>query len=330
VSTLELTGWLALAVASIAAGFLASGVELGCYSLNRIRLAVRAGRTPPDVRARTLDAELKQPDRLIAALLVSQQVLGALSALAVSRMLAASGQPEWAIALINTAILGPVLFIATEVVPKELFRTEADTLTYRFASSMRVLRIALSYAGVTLLVRGVSRVVERLAGLSDDAEHLAEPRQRTAAMLKESAAAGVLSGDQSALIDSALAFTRARVEAAMVPWAAVRTLSAGVARAEALAALRTSSHSRFPVVDPQGRCVGVLRQIDLHLFPDAKPEKLLVQPARLRSDVTLPEALRLLRDSHARVGIVERDNTPIGLVTAKDLAETLTGNLAGW
>jgi Mg2+/Co2+ transporter CorB len=60
--------YLLLLVASLCASAFFSGVETGAYSVNRLRLAIRAERGEP--RARVLLDELRNPNRWLATLLV--------------------------------------------------------------------------------------------------------------------------------------------------------------------------------------------------------------------------------------------------------------------
>ena len=110
----------------------------------------------------------------------------------------------------------------------------------------------------------------------------------------------------------------------------VRTLSIDWDRAKIIRFAAAQPSSRLPVVDAKGRVLGVLRQIDLHTFPDAPIENLLRRPAMLSPSMGVLEALRRIRAADAPLGIVERDARPIGLVTAKDLVEPLTGELPDW
>jgi len=327
-TTLEMTLWWMLMLSALIASACFSGVEVGCYTLNRVRLDLRAGRTTrPDWAARVLKRELEQPDRLLAALLIGNNIVNYAGALAMTTLLEVGGRSPGQVALITTLVLTPALFVFGEAIPKELFRVEADRLTYRFAGVLSAMRLLLTYSGVLPLARLMSRGIERAAGLK--AEHISDARQRVAALLKEGAGQGELSEAQVSLVDRALVFGRVRVADEMVPWAKVRVVTMESSRVQAMRAIGAVSHARIPVVSASGRVVGVLHQADLHTRPDAGLHELITPPVRVRPETPAREALLAIRRAKAGIAVVEdAAGRPTGLVTIKDLIEPLTGEIA--
>ena len=157
-ASLEVIGWWIVAVMGVVLSAMASGVEIGCYSLNRVRLAVWAGRHPPVQSARALLGEIERPDRLLATLLVCNMIANDLGSVATRNLLEGAGFAHATQVLFNVLILGPVLFVFGEAVPKELFRVEADRLTYLFARPLKWFRLALTIVGVLPLVAWFTRV----------------------------------------------------------------------------------------------------------------------------------------------------------------------------
>jgi CBS domain containing-hemolysin-like protein len=336
-TTLRETVLWAIAVAGVIVAALCSGMEIACYAINRVRLTLRAGLTPPDNAARTIRAELDKPDRLLSTLLIWMNIATYAGALATSELLESKVESPALVALLNTCVLAPVLFIFGEALPKELFRTEADRLAYLFARPLALARGALTVVGVLPLVQGLTRLVERLGGLPQ--ERISDARQRIALLLKEGAGHGVLSESQVTLVDRALMLRGVTVADEMVPWSLVRTLPLDVDRARALKIIGATRHARVPVVGriessggrPTWGVVGVLEQIDLYLRPEATIAELVRPVVRLRRATRVREALLLLREHRCAMGIVEDDpanHRPMGIVTARDLVEPLTGELA--
>jgi putative hemolysin len=325
----ELLLWGTLWVVTLIASAICSGTETGCYTLNRVRLDLRARRMPPDVPARLIRAELERPERLVATLLIANNIVGFLSAEAMQKFLSPFPMGDASRALLNTVIIAPSLFIMGEALPKELFRIRADKITYFFARPLWAFRTALSASGILGLILLTPRLVEKVAGLP--AASLGDARQRIAALLKEGAAHGVLSESQLTLVDRALAFRGVTVGDELTPWSRVRSLPVNAEIAFAKKLLGGLKYSRFPVTDAGGRVVGVVRHADLHLRKEAKRVgDLLVPHVRLRSTTPAPEALRLLHSANSRMGIVEDANgRPVGVVTAKDLVEPLIGQFGG-
>ncbi len=327
---LEQMGWWIVAVMGVALSAMASGVEIGCYSLNRVRLSVRAGRTPPMASARMLTGELDRPDRLLAALLICNMIANDLGSVATRNLFESAGFTHASQILFSVLVLGPVLFVFGEALPKELFRSEADRLTYLFARPLVWLRWGLTLTGLLPLVSWFGRAVERLSGLRGDESVLSDPRQRIAELLREGGSAGVLSETQLTLVDRAMALRRTSVADEIVPWSRVKPVLSDWDRPRLLLALADVPHSRVPVVDRKGRVVGVLRQIDLHTRSNTPIASLLRPVTRLDPNMSVFDALKRMRDDGSRLAVVERDGKPVGLVTPKDLVESLTGELADW
>jgi putative hemolysin len=319
--------WWSLIAIGALGSFLASGIELGCYSLNRVRLMLRIG-VPGDRSARLIKGELDKPDRLMATLVLANVAFSAFITNGVHGLM--RGEAELRIVLVNVLVVAPLMFVLCEAIPKELFRVDADRLIYPFALPLTAFRSLLTYTGVMPIVMAAARIIERLVGFGTQGEHLSDARQRMALLLKEGGSGGVLSESQSSLIDRALTFRSTLIGDEMIPWAQVRTISIDWDRAKMVRVAAAQASSRLPVVDSKGRVLGVLRQIDLHTFPDVPIESLLRRPAMLSPSMGVLEALRRIRGADAPLGIVEHDARPIGLVTAKDLVEPLTGELPDW
>lgn len=319
--------WWSLIAIGALGSFLASGIELGCYSLNRVRLMLRIG-VPGDRSARLIKGELDKPDRLMATLVLANVAFSAFITNGVHGLM--RGEAELRIVLVNVLVVAPLMFVLCEAIPKELFRVDADRLIYPFALPLTAFRSLLTYTGVMPIVMAAARIIEHLVGFGTQGEHLSDARQRMALLLKEGGSGGVLSESQSSLIDRALTFRSTLIGDEMIPWAQVRTISIDWDRAKMVRVAAAQASSRLPVVDSKGRVLGVLRQIDLHTFPDVPIESLLRRPAMLSPSMGVLEALRRIRGADAPLGIVEHDARPIGLVTAKDLVEPLTGELPDW
>lgn len=322
--------WWTLALAGLAGSALCSGLEIGAYTVNRVRLAVRASRSPADTPARVLRAELERPERLLATLLIANNGFNYLGAAGVTAILAGAGLSEGATILVNAVVLTPVIFVFGESLPKEVFRLEADRLTYRLAFVLRGFRWVLTAALILPLVRLFAHATARLLGGEPEVALTGNSRDRVAALLKEGATHGMLSESQADLVDRALSFYRTTVRDEMIPWAQVRIVHADRDRAAALRAIGADPASRFPVADRRGRVVGVLRQVDLYLRPGPSVSELMEPPLRVAPGLSVREALRRMQDAGVDLAVVESADRPIGIVTAKDMVEPLTGELAAW
>ncbi|MBM4109387.1 MAG: DUF21 domain-containing protein [Phycisphaerae bacterium] len=319
--------WWGMVAVGLVGSALCSGVELGAYSLNRVRLDLRANRRPPDRSALIIREEVGRPDRFLVTILIFANLFGYVASAGVTELLTRAGFNDALTVAINFAVLAPTIFVWADCVPKELFRLEADRLTYRFAGFVRLLRLIATWTGVLWVIGGVARLVERGTGLRRDEAHMSDARQRVAGLLKEGASGGALSDSQATLLERALVFGRATVESEMVPWSKVRPIGADWDLPRVINAVAGLNHARFPVVDRTGRVVGVLRQLDLALWPQKPLGDLLTPAGRLTPRMPVMDALAEMHRIGAGLAVVESDGKPVGLVTTKDLVEPLTGDL---
>jgi hypothetical protein len=323
----EYIAWWFVGCIGILGSAMCSGLETGCYTLNRVRLALRAGGSPPDAHAVALRKELSQPDRFVAVCLIANNVFGYLASLAATAILLHYELAPAKLALANAVIVAPLLFVFGEALPKELFRLESDRLTYRFSRVLTTLRLLLTYTGMVPLLMLLTRWMERASGLSASREPLGETKQRVANLLKEGRASGALSESQATLVDRALAMTSLCVRDEMVPWHAVRTIGIESSPRAVRQLFATLTHSRLPVTDKSGTVLGIVRQMDLYTRPEASLRELLREPVRLTPAMSLQEAIERLGRNPTGVAIVEVDESPVGMATVRDLVEPLTGEL---
>jgi len=318
---------LAVALGGLGCSALCSGLETGLYTLNRVRLTVAAARG--DRRAIRVQHELAQPERILASLLIGNNVVNYVGTLAIATLLDRAELGPVASVVVNTLVVVPVLLVFGEVLPKDLFRTFTDRWTYRLSALLVGLRRMLSWMGLLALVRGVAGLVTRWFG----GERPSGPsaRQKVAHLLQEGARTGVLSGEQLSLVDRALEMRRRTVAGEMVPWSRAITLRLEASADERSKVIRERPFSRLPVVDAQGRVRGVLQAIDAILQKDRPTADLLRPIEFLPAEMPAAEAIRRLRQSRQRFAVVGRpDARPIGIVALKDLIEPLTGDLRAW
>jgi len=320
--------WIAITLLGVVGSALCSGLETGFYSLGRITLGVRAAGDRPDRAARVLAGEVARPEAVLASLLVGNNVFNYLGSLGVAGLLAAAGLGDAAVVAVGALVLTPTLVVFGESFPKELFRLHADRLLYRFAAPMRTARLALTVCGIVPGIVACARAAARLTGAEAQTGLSASARQHVASLLREGHGLGLISGAQASLVERALTFGSLVVGDVLVPWSRVASVGLEWDRGRIARLLDQRPHGVLPVVDRRRRVVGVVPSIDLLLEPDRPVVELVRAPELLAPDTPIELALTRLRG--ARLAVVGSPENPLGIVTAKDLVEPLTGELASW
>ncbi len=323
--------WLGLALLGIVGSALFSGLETGVYSLNRVRLHLLAQRSGSS--AALLAPMVRRPNRMLGTLLYGNNIANYLASYAIAVLLAGQGFGDWAQVLINATILTPLLFVFGEVLPKDLFANFSDRLTYPFARMLYGLQLLLMITGLVPLIDMVSHLIGRVLSAGPLTSAAFHPRVTMNQLFKEGLGRGVLSAQQTDMIERVLHPTETVVGQAMVDWPKVTKVRPGQP-AEALWALANRvPYSRLPVVDNAERVIGILDIYDVLLVDPANcpPAEQLARPApTLTPQTPLRSALAILRQHQSAMGIVMDQARPVGIVTLKDLVEPITGDLTVW
>lgn len=304
-----------------------SGLETGLYTINRIRLDVRA--STGWASAKRIRLMIDHPTRMLAVLLVCNNVANFLASYGAARVLNATSLSPWMAILINTIIMVPILFIFGEVLPKDLFRTHTDTLTYRWSATLSLTDKLLWWTGIVPLVSTIGKLASFVLGTESSIEP--SPRRRFGLLFKEGLGGGVLSDEQITLADRVLAMRSLTVKGEMVPWSRVSCIGINVPLSHRSHAIRNAIHTRLPVVDDRGFVRGVLPILSALLSPETSTDELLVTPLILAPETPVRDALNQLRKSGVAMAIVTESNQkPAGIVTLKDLVEPIVGELGAW
>lgn len=323
---LVLFGLGALVAMMLSAMF--SGIETGLYTINRVRLAVRASHG--DRRALRLQRYLANPNRMLSTLLVGNNLVHYGMSFCIAAIIDSFHLSPGSAIAINAAVVIPVLFIFGETLPKDLFRTYTDRWSYSLAGFLTVVEKILLFTGLVPLVQTVGNFAAKRLGTDDTAG--ATARQRMSQLIKEGMGAGVLTEAQTTLADRALSIRDRTVQSVMVPWKRMLCIAPDAGQQARELHIRYRSYTRLPVVDHDGRVAGILSLLDALLEPQKSTRELMTPPLIFEPDTPLREALRRMREERQPMAIVAQPGKPqpIGLVTIKDLIEPLTGELGAW
>ncbi len=329
-SSTEIILWSLLMLVGIGGSAFCSGLEVGLYSVNRVRVQVE-GAEKSGVRARRLQKLLDEMVPSLTALLVWNNIFNYAGTLALTTLVAMLGLSDLGMILIQVVVLTPVLLIFAESTPKEVFRANADAMMPRFAIVLVALRMVVTWVPIVPVLGWVAESASRIVGVGSLGS-LGDARERVAELIKFGSTS--MSEAQVTLIDRALQLEHAKVQGEMIPLGRVRTLRAGWTVARAKGAVRGHPFSRFPVVGKDGRVTGIVHGIDLYTHESATDEtmidELIREPVVLSVQMSVESALRILNRSGGHLGIVRRGNTDVGIVTRKDLVEPLVGELEEW
>lgn len=329
-SDLALLLWTILMVLGFLGSALFSGMETGAYRLNRVRLYVQASQGRAS--AKTLERIVERPKSLIGTLLIGNNLCNYAGTAGLGVILASMQLTVLEAVLINTVLVTLVLFIFGETLPKDLFAAHADGLMYPLAKLLVGLQALFTYTGLLPVVVLISTIAIRLVGGGD--QGALSPRKRVAQMVNEGAGIGLISSEQTAIAQRALAMSNRQIVGECTPWAKVVRIDKSTTRTMLRSLAQRTERSRLPVVDARGRVVGVADLIDLLLVDEKQNQPVasaMKSAVSLPGSMTIREALDRMQQQHIGLAIVTRaDGKPAGVITVKDLIEPLTGEIEQW
>ncbi len=218
-----------------------------------------------------------------------------------------------------------------ELAPKNLAIAKPEPVALAVApSTWWFLRI---FGPIIRLFDGAANGLLRLVGIEPVEElHGIVSTEELDLIVDSSAESGHLTISQAALLERAIDFGELEASDAMVPWNRVVTIGETATGAD-LRDLMASTHSRFPVVDDEGRVQGIVHAKDL--LGVARDAYGTTTVGELQHDgIVVPEAAGLnvvlteLRTHSTEMAIViDEYGGPAGVITLEDVVEELVGEI---
>ena len=328
---------LIVAVASILTGLFA-GAETGMYQLSRIRLrlAVQNRRPLAIILARTLE----DSPGLLVSTLIGTNIAVHLATSTVTLQLMNSAQTAHAAEWMATIITTPILFVFSELIPKSLFLFRADFLMPIVSPVLFGVYKVLRWCGAIYVFQVVSRFFARLTGAPTPSKKAEESRHRheIAAILKDTQDEGFLTGIQTGIMNRLVTASVIPVKAVMTRFNHVEKVEVNCNRERLREMLKRHNFTRVLVYrDIPQEIIGFANVYEA-MVSDTSFDSLEPFIKKLETiDVDTPviDAINRMQSERIKILLVSRTghntpNQPVGIVTMKDLAEELLGELAVW
>jgi len=322
--------WGVLTMIGLAGSALYSGLETGSYTINRVRLHVRAH--AGDRRAIALTRLVESPSVILGVLLIGNNLANYMGTASLTVIIESFDLELWEVVLLNTLLITPLLLVFGEILPKDMFSAFADRLMYPLVWFLRLSHHVFFWTGMLPFVQAISELAMWVCG-SKKTVMVLHPRRRMGVLVRESVAYGVISDEQSAIAERILELSDEHVGSQMTPWREVIRIKDTDTTAAVWALAERSSRSHLPVVGARGAVLGHVNVLDVLLqgpCQDLPLTGFMRSIIRVDIDTPLRSALRRLQDERQSIALVMQGTTPVGVVTVKDLIEPITGELATW
>ena len=333
--------FIVLAVACfVLLGGLFSGSETGLYQLSRLRL--RLGIEKKQLPFVILGRCLHDSSGLLLSLLIGNNLVNYLAtSLVTTAFLGRLGAEfEHRAEFLATLVMVPILFVFSELIPKNLFFYRADVLMPYLSPVLYTFYKPLKWCGIVPLFKFISSLFARLAGLTASSGTLftSTQRRKVEAILKDTHEEGILSHVQNDIIKRLVSISHVHIRTVMIPMNHVEGIRIDSDRSALLNKLRKCAFTRLLVTATErGNILGFINIYEtLGLSEGFDTLRDFIKPIReLDAKMTVTDAIHFMQTEKQRIVLVTRAgrygrNRPIGIVTMKDLVEELLGELAEW
>ena len=302
-----------------------SGTEIALASVNKIHMMSKAAKG--NRGAKRVLKILDNFDEALSVLLIGNNIVniacGTL-ATAITLNLGAT----WI--TIATATATVVIFVFGEIVPKR-FALSCNEKFAEIASAllmplMLILKpISLAFTGLTALVSlPFKKHTETVETITE--EELVD-------IVENISPEDGFDEDKGELVKSALHFDNRTASEIMVKWEDVLKISTTLKTPEILKIVKSSKHSRIPVIDRSGKVKGILQiRKFLKTYMQRKNNVILASiidyPFYVNADTAIDDVLREMSEHRRNLALVKDQNSEvIGVLTIEDILEELVGEI---
>ena len=281
-------------------------------------------------KANSLKLWLEHPDRVLATVLVFNNIVNILAS-AVATDMAFRHFENQAVG-IATGVTTLLVLLFGEIIPKSFAKAHSETIAL---FSMKIINIIyVMFKPIIILFASLATgVVKTFTEHSDD-QNVTE--EQLEFMIDEGHKAGVIKDLKKEIIEGAFDFDETRVKEIITPRTALSVLSSKQTYAEALELIIETGHSRIPIYGESiDEIVGILFAKDMLAYSEKhkSPDSTLVTEI-MREAFFAPEAstiMQLFKDlkrtkNHLAV-IIDEYGGNAGIVTMEDVLEEIVGEI---
>ncbi|MEO7167587.1 MAG: CNNM domain-containing protein [Spartobacteria bacterium] len=297
--------------------FVFAGIEAGLLSLDQVRLRHQV--KLHNHAAISLDRLLKEPERLLATILLVTNLADISALLLLTRRLVTLlGTAGYPVALL---VAGPIYLFVLGVLPKSLFRR----FPYRALASLAGILVFTSRLLWPILELGAQigrpffhrlKAPPRLFAAREDLKQLTVESERQ----------GALSAAERAMIHNVVDFRTVKVSDVMIPLPKIVSAPPETTVPQLLELSQRTGVDRVPIISADGAALGLVNIFDV-LVDSASTQSLRHYTRRIVSAGENESAYRIIRRLRAaRLTLAavsnERDQLT-GIVTVEDLVRRL-------
>lgn len=329
--------WLLIAGVIMLSGFF-SGSEMAFVTANKLKLEVASRKN--GLISRSIGFFSKNPDTFITTTLVGNNIVNVIYATLMAFFLVEpihhyfdtwfGIEPSgFQILAIQTVLASLLIMLFGEILPKAIFRAQADTLVKVIATPLRLFYwifrplIILANSSSNILIKWLVPGAERAEQFyrRQDVELIVKE-------LRESGGSDEIDEDDSEILHNVLELSNMRVKESMIPRIDMQAVEKSTSIEDVLSTMIESGYSKLPVYrDSIDDIIGVVFAHDF--FKNPKNLHEIIRPIKLvPSSKKSKDLMTEFRQSNMSVAIVlDEYGGTAGMITIEDLLEEVVGDI---
>ncbi|MCB5255396.1 MAG: hemolysin family protein [Candidatus Cloacimonadaceae bacterium] len=302
-----------------------SGLETGLISIDMIALEHSSRRSRRDA---SLLRFLKQPDKFLGTTLIGNNIANAILASLATLFVAELGEFRFD-ARYTSLIIGTIVLIFGEIVPKAIFRDYADTIVPRLYPIL--LFFYYLFRPFVAVVGWINRGLRKMLKLDENNQYDYLTKDDINFLLNESSEDSTMS-PQLEMIEDALDLKDMDARNVMVPRTDIVAIPESSSIAEISEIAREEGFTRYPVYrNSIDDIIGVLIIYDILKFQNGEEKcagDLVHEPFFAPENMDVDILLKEMQLQHKSMTIiVDSYGGTAGIVTIEDILEEIVGEI---
>lgn len=315
-----------------------SGSEIGMYRLSRLKM--RLGVEKRNILFVMLEKCINDAGGLLLTILIGNNLTHYIITCIATILILSWTNTVQATEIIATVITAPLLFIFAELIPKNIFFYRADYLMPLCAPLLFILHKTFSLTGIAAAFKWFANLFGKIIGLSPPPKNILSNASQhyVKAVIRETKEEAFLTTVQTDIMDRVVTIPSINLGSVMTPVADVYMVNIKTDSSALLNELKRHYYTRIPVFEYSPSNIIGFINIYQALCSNRKFRDLseFIQPIQGFYEYTpVLDAIDNMKKEHQKIALVTRPDVsgkhkPVGIVTMKDLAEELLGELAEW
>lgn len=311
-----------------------SGAETGVYRISRLR--IRVGMEEGKKLYKILNKLFMNSQELIFSILIGNNLANFFaSSIATALLISWLKKPDQA-EYYTTIILTPVLFVFGEVIPKNLFYFRSEKLLSKLSPILWFFYKMFSVIGLNKTLKFISDRSEKLFRISKFEGQTSNEivKRHIEGILQDTKDEGYLSYIQKDIVKRVMNIFHVSITSVMVPFDRVDMVDVDISKAEFEQMFKKSPYTRILVYENKRQnIIGYVNAYQaICLEEEFELRKILNRIYRFTPNTAVIKALNKMHHKDLKMALIakprrDKHYIPLGIVTIKDLAEEITGEL---